>query len=251
MDIILLKHINKLRESGGYPNALLVFNALIALLQRFLDYHGKVVLLLGVLRFAKVHKHGYEGSLSVGGEQREHLILNGLNSAANLVFKADFRHLVDFILGNLNAYFVKLLLHHFSDFLSAHIHKGRKMGKRNALTAVLVGGDLRDNLSGNIAGGGEAVRTLNHGSGDDGSVLEHILKVHKVAVVHVLGVIVGVVEVNYTLAVRFDNVLRKQNTLAYVAGNLPRHIVALSGVHNGVFIGVLLLCFLVAALDKA
>ncbi len=34
--------------------------------------------------FAQIHEHGDEGSLSIGGQQRYHLILNGLNTAADL-----------------------------------------------------------------------------------------------------------------------------------------------------------------------
>ena len=92
---------------------------------------------------------------------------------------------------------------------------------------------------------------LNHGAGDYGAVLQHILKVDKVAVVHMLSIIIRVVKMDYSLSVSVHNVLRKQNTLAYVAGNLARHIVALGGVYNGVLICVFLLCFFIAALNKA
>ena len=94
------------------------------------------------------------------------------------------------------------------------------------------------------------MRTLNHGSGDDGSVLEHILKVHKVAVVHMLGVIVRVVEVDDALLVRRDDILGQEDAVRQVAADLAGHVVALRGVDDGVLVGVLLLGLFVVALDE-
>ena len=80
------------------------------------------------------------------------------------------------------------------------------MGQADALAAVLVGGHLRDDLGGNVAGGGEAVGLLDEGARNDGAVLEHILQVDQVAVVHMLREVVGVVEVDQALLVRLDDV---------------------------------------------
>ena len=52
------------------------------------------------------------------------------------------------------------------------------------------------------------VRLLDERAGDDGAVLQHVLEVHEVAVVHVLGIVVRVVEVDDALLVRLDDVLR-------------------------------------------
>ena len=87
-------------------------------------------------------------------------------------------------------------------------------------------------------------------AGDDRAVLEHILQVHQVAVVHMLGVIVAVVEVDDALAVGLHNILGQQNALAQVAADLTGHIVPLGGIHHGVLVGVFLLGLFVVAFDE-
>ena len=125
------------------------------------------------------------------------------------------------------------------------------MRKGNGLTAVLVGCDLRYNLRCNVAGCAEAVGTLYKSACDDRTVLQHILKIDEVAVMHMLSEVVGIMEMDYALVMRVNNILRQKETVCYIAGYLTRHIVALRGVDHGVFIGVLLLCLFVVALDKA
>ena len=124
------------------------------------------------------------------------------------------------------------------------------MGEADGLAAVLVAGHLGYNLGGNIAGGGKAMGTLNEGAGDNSAVLQHILQVHQVTVVHMLGVIIAVVEVDDALPMGLNNLLRQQNTFAEVAADLTGHVVPLGGVDHWVFIGILLLGLLVIALDK-
>ena len=70
------------------------------------------------------------------------------------------------------------------------------MRQGDGLAAVLVGGHLRDDLGGDVAGGGEGVGLLDQGAGDDGAVLQHVLQIHQIAVVHMLGIIVRVMEMD-------------------------------------------------------
>ena len=92
---------------------------------------------------------------------------------------------------------------------------------------------------------------LDQGAGDDGAVLEHVLQVHQVAVVHVLGIVVGVVEVDDAFPVGLHDVLGQQDALADVPGDLAGHVVPLGGVDHRVLVGVLLLGLLVVTLNKA
>ena len=138
-----------------------------------------------------------------------------------------------------------------ADALAADLHERGQVRQRDRLPAVLVGGDLCDDLRGNVARGREAVRSLDERAGDDGAVFEHILQVHQVAVVHMLRVIVGVVEVDDALLVRLDDVLRQQETVGDVAADLAGHVVALRAVDDRVLVGVFLLGLLVVALDEA
>ena len=110
---------------------------------------------------------------------------------------------------------------------------------------------LRDDLGGNVAGGGEAVGLLDEGARNDGAVLEHILQIDQVAVVHMLREVVGVVEVDQALLVRLDDVGGQQQAGGQVLGDLAGHVVALDAVDGGVLVGVLLLDLFVVALDQA
>ena len=91
---------------------------------------------------------------------------------------------------------------------------------------------------------------LDHGAGDDGAVLQHVLEVHQVAVVHVLGVVVGIVEVDDAGLVRLDHIGGEQLAHGQVLGDLAGHVVALDGHHGGVLVRVLLLDLLVVRLDQ-
>ena len=94
------------------------------------------------------------------------------------------------------------------------------------------------------------MRALDERAGDDRAVLQHVLEIHEVAVVHVLGEIVGIMEMDDALVVGLDDLGGQEHALREVLGNLTGHIVALHGVDRGVLIGVLLLDLFVVALDK-
>ena len=91
---------------------------------------------------------------------------------------------------------------------------------------------------------------LDEGTGDDGAVLEHVLEVHKVTVVHVLGIVIRVMEVDYALVVSLHDVLGQKHTHGEVLGDLAGHVVTLHGVDRGVLVRVLLLDLFVVALDE-
>ena len=85
---------------------------------------------------------------------------------------------------------------------------------------------------------------------DDGAVLQHILQVDEVAVVHVLGKVIGIMEVDQALLVSLDDVGRKQDPAGQVAADLACHVVALYAVDGRILVGILLLDLLVIALDQ-
>ena len=179
------------------------------------------------------------------------MVLDGLDAAADLIPQTGLHQLLDLLPGGPDAQGLHLLLHQPADLLPAHIHEGGQVGQGDRLPAVLVGSHLSDDLSGNVAGGGEAVGPLDQGVRDDGAVLKHILQIHQVTVVHVLGVVVRVMEVDDALPMGLHDVGGQQQPLAQVPGDLAGHVVPLGGVHHRVLVGVLLLGLLVAALDEA
>ena len=125
------------------------------------------------------------------------------------------------------------------------------MGQTDGLTAVLVGSHLGNDLGGNITGGREGMGLVDISTGNHGAVLQHILQVHQIAVVHMLGKVIRIMEVDNTGIMSIHDVLGQQNTAGDVLGHLACHIVTLHGVDGGVLVGVLLLDFLVVALDEA
>ena len=208
------------------------------------------MLLLLILGLVQVHKYRHKGSLSIGGQQRHHLVLDGLHTAADLIPQPLFHHVGKLLLGDVRLYLLHLLLQLPADLFPAHLHKGRQVGQRNGLPTVLVAGHLRYDLGGNVTGGGEGMRPLDQGPGDNGPVLQHVLQVHQVAVVHMLRKVVAVMEVDDPLIMGLHNIRGQQNTVGDITGNLTGHIVALGGIDHRVLIGIFLLGLLVAALDE-
>ena len=94
------------------------------------------------------------------------------------------------------------------------------------------------------------MRLLDEGAGDDGAVLQHVIKVDQIAVVHVLGIVVGIVEVDDALLMRLDDLRGEQHAHGQILADLAGHIVTLYAVDGRVLVGVLLLDFLVVALDE-
>ena len=250
-DVLLLQHINQLGEGRGNPHPLFVLHALVALAQRLLDNHCQILFLLLVSGFVQVHKDGDKGSLTVGGHQGNHLILDGLHASAHFIPQPILHHLGNRLLGGLHAKFFQLLEHISANLLPADLDKGSQVGQRNGLSAVLVGCHLGDNLSGNVAGGGERMGLLNQRTGNHGAVLQHILQVHQITVVHMLGIIVGVMEMNDATLMGCHNLSRQQNAVGDILRDFARHIVTLHRIDGGVFVGVLLLDLLVVALNQA
>ena len=104
-------------------------------LSDFVDDEGQVLALLLALGLAQVHKHGDKGGLSIGGQQRQHLILDGLHAPAHLVPQAVLHQLGDLLLAGIDSQGHHLLLHDLADLLPAHVHKGKESVGRDGSTA--------------------------------------------------------------------------------------------------------------------
>ena len=125
------------------------------------------------------------------------------------------------------------------------------MGQGNTLAAVLTGSYLGNDLCGDVAGSGEAVGLLNKSTADNGAILQHILQIDQITVVHMLGKIIRVVEMDDALLMGLHDIRRKQNTAGDILADLACHIVALYAVDSGVLIGILLLDFLIITFNQA
>ena len=174
-----------------------------------------------------------------------------MNAPLHFLAQPTLHHLFPgaFVHGNANL--SKLRVQFPTNLLPAYLYERGQVGEGNGLAAVLVGSNLRDDLRGDIAGGGKAVGLFDERARDDRAVLQHILQVHQITVVHVLGVVVHVMEVDEPLFMGLHDVLRQQQALGQIPGNLARHVVALGGVDHRVLVGVFLFGFFICAVDQA
>ena len=118
MNVVLLKHVDKLRECGSNPHALFILYTLDTLIQNLLDDEGKVGSGLLVLRFTEVHKYGDKGCLSVGGKQCNNLILYTLYTAVYLFLKTYVGYFCNLFVCVINTRRLKFFYNSSADFLS-------------------------------------------------------------------------------------------------------------------------------------
>ena len=104
-----------------------------------------------------------------------------------------------------------------ADFLTGNVDKRCQMRQGNGLAAILVGGDLRDDLCCDVAGRRKAVRTFNQCAGNHRTVLEHIFQVDQIAVMHMLCEVVCVMEVDDSFVLRLDDFFREEETVRDIA----------------------------------
>ena len=127
MDVLLLQNVDQLGERHGDIDALFVLDAHITLFKHFLDDQRQIGTGLLVPHFAEIHKDGDKGRLSVCGQERDHLILDGLNAAAHLLAQPALGDLGDRCLVARNAEDLRLFLHLAADLLTRYLHKRRQM----------------------------------------------------------------------------------------------------------------------------
>ena len=249
-DIVLIQHINEFGESRSDPDALFVLDALHTLDQDFLDQHGQVVACAARRNLVQIHEHGNERSLTVAGHQGDQLVLDGLDTALDFLCQTELNDLVDDgVVHGLAAGFAL-----FDDLLfdlgTADINEGSQMGQREGLTAVLVGGDLGHDLGGHVAGGVEAVGSLDQGLTDDCAVLQHVFQIDEVTVMLLLGIIIRIVEMDDAFFMGPDDLGGKKDASGQILGDLAGHIVTLGGIDDRILVGILLFDFLVELLDQ-
>ena len=114
------------------------------------------------------------------------------------------------------------------------------MCQGNALSAILAAGHLRHDLHGDITCRRKTVRFVNKGLADDCAIFQHIFQIDKITVVHMLGIIVGIVEMNQSLPVCLHDFFWQQKPSRQIFAHFPGHIITLYTVNNRIFIGIFL-----------
>ena len=251
MDVILIQHIDQLRECRCDPRTALVLNTLHTLLHNFLDDQCKVITGASLRNFIKIHENRYKWCLSVTGHKSDQLVLDRLDTTLDLILQSAFRYLLDDLIIKRLTASLTFLDYLVTDLLAADVYKRSQMGEREGLSAVLIAGYLCDDLCGNVTCGKEAVRLLNQCLADNRAVLEHILQIDQVTVMLTLCVVIGIMEMNDSLVVSLYDLLRKKNTHGQVLADLACHVITLGRVNSRVLIGVLLLGILINLVKKS
>ena len=163
-------------------------------------------------RLVKVHEHGDERGLAVGGHKGYDLVLDGLHAATNLVAQTLLHNLVrPSPRRALNAKLFELASHLAADLLAADLDERRQMRQRDGLAAVLADDATWAMICVAMLHAVEKLcGLLDERTGDNRAVLQHVFQVHQVAVVHVLREVVRVVEVDDALVVGVHDIGRQQ-----------------------------------------
>ena len=136
------------------------------------------------------------------------------------------------------------------NLLAGYLYKRCKVGEGNRLSSVLVGSNLGNDLGGNVAGCRKRVRAFNQCSCNNRAILEHIFQIDKIAVMHVLCIVVAVMEMDDSFLMRFHDVLWKKNPVSQIAADFTGNVITLGGIYNWVLIRILLFCFFIVAFNE-
>ena len=250
-DVVILQHINQFRECGSDEDTSFVLDALITLAKHLLDAHSKVVFQnLVIPCLIQIHEYRDERGLSIGGHKSDDLILNRLDTGTHFFTKTAGNNFVALVFCQIQMQLSILLVNLLADCLTAHINKFGKVSKADTLTAVLAGCNLCNNLSGNVASSREAMGTLNQSAGNHCAILQHVIEVEQVAVVHMLGIVISIMEMNDTRVVSLDDIFRQKHTHGKVFTYFASHIISLNRNDLRILIGILLLDLFVPILNQ-
>ena len=122
------------------------------------------------------------------------------------------------------------------------------MCQGNTLPAILGARNLCNCLCCNITCSRKALWRLNHSLTDNRSVLQHILQIHKTAIMHMLCKIISIMKMNNPFFMRFHNIRSQKKTLRNILADLSCHVISLNTVYCRIFIGIFLFYFLIIAL---
>ena len=92
--------------------------------------------------------------------------------------------------------------------------------------------------------------TLNHGAGNYRTVHEHVLQIHKTAVIHWLCEVITIVKMNDSLFVCLYDVLRKHQSFCQISADLTCDVISHHRIDGRVLVAVLLQDLLILIIDE-
>ena len=138
------------------------------------------------------------------------MVLDGLNASLHLFAELVLYDGIQFFRWNFDGLLGEFGDKRFPDVFSADVDERGQVRQRYRLAAVLARSHNCDYLRGDVARREERMRLLDLDTVDHRSVLEHVVEVPKVAVVHFLDEVIGIVEMYESLIMGFLNVFREE-----------------------------------------
>ena len=124
------------------------------------------------------------------------------------------------------------------------------MSQSKGLSAILVAGNLGNDLGSYITCSKEAVWLLDQCLTDNSTILKHIFQVDQITVMLSLGKIICIVEMDNAFLMGSYNFLREKYTAGKILAHLTCHIITLSRVDHRVFIGIFLVYLFINIVKK-
>ena len=123
VDVVLIQNVDQLRESRSDPCAALILNALHTLLHYLFNDQSQIITGTSLRNLVQIHENSHKRSLSVTGHKSDQLILDGLDTALDLVLQSALGNLADDLLVHRLTAFLTLLDHFIADLLTADINE--------------------------------------------------------------------------------------------------------------------------------
>ena len=140
-------------------------------MEHLLNHRCKVITELSFRYLIQIHKYRDKRCLAIRCHQRNHLILDHLDTTVDLFLDTHLCDLINHLIGRLNSGLGKFLADDLAELLTAYLHKRSQMCKGNTLSSILGACDLCDRLCGDVTCCGKALRLVDHRLADDRSVL--------------------------------------------------------------------------------
>ena len=231
--VVLIQHIDQLRERRGHIHTLFILDALQTLAENLFNDH--CVFFNVRILVTQMQEQGHKRRLAVSGHQGIDLVLDGLDAGLQF-FPQPFVH-------NCVKYFriclfTQGLLGPFHKLFPAAAQIFAQMPHVHGLTAVLTGSYGSDNLGHHVAGYLKALGRFNHLAVHHGAVVQHVADIDQTAVENGLDKIIHIMKMDGGFVVGFCNLFRQNHAAGQIFGNLAGDQVALGRGHNGIFIAV-------------
>ena len=120
----------------------------------------------------------------------------------------------------------------------------------NRLPTILITSNRSNNLSHNSTSNLKTLRSLNHLTIHNSTIIKHIPYVYKTTIKYWLNKIISIMKMQNTFLMSLTNLLRKKNSLSKITRNLSSNIIPLSRSNSRILIRIFLIKLLIFILNQ-